>query len=102
MRNINATVGILVITETWFSELLCGWIEGYGAYHTFTRDKDGGGLSVFVRKTLHSCLVSTLCTDDYESCIVEVSPNKNNSEENIIISGVYRPQVVLWPVFELI
>ena len=93
LSNINKTVEIIVLTETWFTAGSCCNIEGYRGYHSYRENKTGGGVSIFVKKSIISvCLTElSVSTDLCEACAVEIKPNPRNSKLNFIILGLYKP-----------
>ena len=84
---------IIVLTETWFREGACYNIDGYSGYHTYRTERSGGGVSVYVRKNIRSIFLKefSVCTEEYETCVVEVSPNIENKKHNFFVFSIYRP-----------
>lgn len=93
LSKLSHNVDVLVLTETWFREGLCCSIDGYKSYHTYRNDKSGGGVSVYVRKNLHSVknLSFSNCSDAVETCVVEINPDVADGRNSIVIIGMYRP-----------
>ena len=93
VNRLNRPIDVLVLTETWFSDMVCSDIAGFNSYHTFRSNKTGEGVSIYVRDCfLSHCIeeksvVSNLC----ESCAVEVIFDKTRINEKILIFGIYRP-----------
>ena len=81
---------LLLFSETWFSANTCHGVQGYTGFHTYSADKTGCGVSVFIR----NCYTSThlakfsVCHACYEISVVKVSLSNNCT---VIIIGVYRP-----------
>ena len=92
LNEISKQIDVIVLTETWFTESLCGNIEGYESYHVYRSDKSGGGVSVYVRCGLQSRKLPelTFISDICEICTIEVMPNPKQRSNNIMISGIYR------------
>ena len=99
LNDLNVVIDVLVLTETWFSDFNTCDIDGYNAFHTFRSDRRGGGVSIFVRETLKSRLLSeqSCVTDFLECCSVEISGS--SSMGDVIVNGVYRPPNSCEPKF---
>lgn len=93
LNNINRKIDVIVLTETWFIEGMCGSIEGYVGHHSVRRSKMGGGVSVYIRCGLTSIKLPDTSTVEEcgEICTVELRPDPNISSQRIIIMGAYRP-----------
>lgn len=93
LESLNKPIDVIVLTETWFSGDICSDIEGFTAFHTSREVRQGGGVSIYVREGLRAVCINdkSLVNDIYESCVVEVYPDQNNLNQNIIIFGIYRP-----------
>ena len=52
---LNRVTDVIVLSETWFSANTCHDAQGYTSFHTYSADKTGGGVSVFVS----NCYTST-------------------------------------------
>ena len=93
LKNLDREVDILILTETWFREGLCSGIAGYKAFHVNRPDKVGGGVSIYVKKTIHSVMNHNLsnCSDICEACVVEINPNINDRKRSFVVVGVYKP-----------
>ena len=91
LRNIKYPFDIIFLTETWInasnSELLK--ISGYKAYNSFRNTKLGGGVTVLIRESYHSCALNNLniINEDMESVGAELCVN--NSKFKLL--GIYRP-----------
>ena len=101
LSQITNNIDIIILSETWFNDSISSDIDGYSGYHTFRSDRNGGGISVYVRVGLGSCFLSeySVITDDYEICAVDVIPDINNIQNNFIVLGIYRPPNSNIPVF---
>ena len=98
--HISQKIDVLVLSETWFSDMHCGDIEGYVGYHSYRDNKRGGGVSVYVRDNI-SCtcnLKFSLSLDYIETCCVEVFPISGDTSLNVTIIGIYRPPNAPLPV----
>ena len=89
LNNLNSEIEIIILTETWFSNFHSCDIEGYKSYHVFRSEKRGGGVSIYVRNTIKSVIVSEKsCMYDFIECLtVQVSGLSNS----LSVVGVYRP-----------
>ena len=91
---LKGRFSVIVLTETWCDDTAQDnslfEIPNYTAIHqTRKNDRRGGGICVFLEKTLNFKLRNDLdkCTDDIETLSIEIE----RKSKNIIISGVYRP-----------
>lgn len=93
LGQIDANVGVIVLTETWFTDGLCCDIDGFVGHHVFRPDRAGGGVSVYIRLELKCDLLHefTSINDFGEFCVVEVLIGSNNQRDSIVIVGAYRP-----------
>lgn len=93
LNSISRDVDIVVLTETWFSDIFCSDISGYNDYHVFRSEKIGGGVSIYVRESLQSRFRNdiSVSTDVVEACIVEIVPEKSKPKQFITVVGTYRP-----------
>ena len=101
LDSVKQKVGVIVLSETWFTERLCTEIDGYVGHHVCRRDRVGGGVSVYVRCGLTCTLLTqvTCINEHYEICAVEVSPQNTDRTQNFIVLGVYRPPDASLPTF---
>jgi hypothetical protein len=90
LDQLNSEVGVIVLTETWFSPILTYDIEGFTAYHTYRSDKRGGGVSVFVRESIKATPIVNLnfVNEIFEVCSVKLTFSRRTS---VNIVGIYRP-----------
>ena len=52
---LSRSADVIVLSETWFSANTCRDVQGCAGFHTYSADKSGGGVSLFVR----DCYTST-------------------------------------------
>ena len=92
INNIEKYVDVIVMSETWFSVTSKCSIEGYNSFHSYRDNRTGGGVSIFIRKSLRAYCISekSIISDDVETCDVELSCG-DNSDENMFICRIYRP-----------
>ena len=90
IHNLVVKPDVIILSETWFNCDNFHGLNGYSAYHTYRRDRGGGGISVFVKVSLTSNHLPELSimNSEIETCAVKVSL-ENNEMLNIV--GVYRP-----------
>ena len=83
---------IFILTETWNTENLVNMCEldNFKSYHTFRKDKRGGGVSVFCLNSLDCQKIDrfSTCEPDFETCCVRV---ELEDRKYLIIYSVYRP-----------
>ena len=93
LSNIGSHIDIIILSETWFIDGLCGEIDGFTGFHTVRSDRIGGGVSVYMRSSLQSFFLAdySQAADDGEICAVEILPDKNSKSNKCIIFGIYRP-----------
>ena len=93
LSQVGDKVDVIVLTETWFRDGLCGDIEGFTGYHMCRSEKAGGGVSIYVRNDHHSSFLDGCSSvdDSLEVCSVEVVPDSTNINNKIRIIGCYRP-----------
>ena len=74
ISQINRSVDVLILTETWFSPCLTGSIDGYIEFHSFRDNRVGGGVSIYVRSDLDAkCnFRKANVTDFVEHCLVDI------------------------------
>ena len=58
INNIEKSVYVIVMSETWFSVTSKCSIEGYNSFHSYRDNRTGGGVSIFIRKSLRSYCIS--------------------------------------------
>ena len=89
LNNLDSEIEIIILTETWFSNIYSCNIDGYNAYHVYRSEKRGGGVSIFVRNTITSVKISDKSyVSDFIECVnVQVFSSLNR----LTIVGIYRP-----------
>ena len=95
VNNINSDIDVLIFTETWFSNISVGEIEGFRGIHTYRSVNRGGGVSIYVRDTLNSYIIPEYCfiNDFMECCAVKVCNLEVRNTPSLTILGIYRPPV---------
>ena len=58
LRELGKPIDIIVLTETWFSDVSCSDILGYTAYHTYRVSRAGGEVSIYVKDDYNVTLYS--------------------------------------------
>ena len=84
----NNMPDIFVLSETWYDNTCPVNIPGYIEYHTI-RNGHAGGISVFVKKSIHSNKINqfSYANESIEVCSVQIT--NQNCHMNIV--GIYRP-----------
>lgn len=98
LRELNVDIDIIVLTETWFSNLNLCDIEGYVSYHSFRSESRGGGVSIFVRNDIKASHIQekSYVTDSIECCTVEICGSQHN--KSTLVAALYRPPTA--PIIE--
>ena len=93
ISQFSAKMDVIVLTETWFSYGLCQEIDGYVGFHVFRSEREGGGVSVYVRQGIKCSQLTeySTITDSHEICAVELSLQQNTNLNNFTLICVYRP-----------
>lgn len=91
LNDIKATVAVIILTETWFSNSNQQVIPNYTAYNSFRSTKTGGGVSIFIHNNYDSCAIPniTYCDDNIESCGAKITLGNKRMCINLV--GIYRP-----------
>ena len=91
--SLDFKVDVIMLTETWFSDIYCGDMEGYYGYHTFRTNGMGGGVSIYVRGGIRSCLNvdRSVISGSCEACVVDLYLPTERSEQKVTILALYRP-----------
>ena len=93
LHNVENKFDVIVLTETWGNEeiLVLFNIPGYNSYHNYRQNKQSGGVSIFVKNTLHSEEIVSLniSNDVIESATVNITLPVTG--KIIKIMGIYRP-----------
>ena len=85
---------IIVLTETWCGDTATKnsiyQIPNYTVIHKTRKEKQGGGLCIFIRNDLNFKLRNDLdkFDSDIETLSIEI---ENRNSKNIVLSGIYRP-----------
>ena len=85
---------IIVLTETWCGDTATKnsiyQIPNYTVIHKTRKEKQGGGLCMFIRNDLNFKLRNDLdkFDSDIETLTIEI---ENRNSKNIVLSGIYRP-----------
>ena len=89
MRTPKSYPHILILAETWFSPDYFDTLASFTAFHSFRSTRKSSGVSVLIRNTFPSRLLSNLSfvDNDIEVCTVEVAIK----HLKLIVIGVYRP-----------
>ena len=93
LSSTKADVDVIVLCETWlapFNVNLC-LIPGYTAFHSFRSSRNGGGVSVFVKKNLHVENLNLNINNDDIECIGVKIKNLTHQYKYTNILGLYRP-----------
>lgn len=89
LRGLELHVDVLILTETWFSVDNCHDILGYKSYHSYRKNKRGGGVSIYVNEKLKSNILTNLTFDHNlaEFCSVSV---RLSARVCVTVVGFYR------------
>ena len=95
LNDIKGKFSVIVLSETWIDDDKADLnslfhIQNYSFIHEKKTNRKGGGLGIYVHKTLDYKILPNLAksTENIESFTIEID-NKNS--KNILISAVYRP-----------
>jgi len=90
MNGLDVCIDVVILSETWFNEDNCYDIPGYKSYHSYRKDRGGGGISIYVSAKLKSKIISDICviTPVAEFCGAAVSLS---ASVTINVIGFYRP-----------
>jgi len=89
VNNLGKIPDIIVLTETWFSDIYSEPLDGYVCFHSFRSNKRGGGVSVFIRDNMKSVhVVKTISSNIIECCILRIF-YRNDLIVNLL--AIYRP-----------
>ena len=93
LHNVDNKFDVIVLTETWGKEetLVLFNIPGYNSYHNYRRNRLSGGVSIFIKNTLHSEEIDSLNISNnvIESAAVKITLPVTG--KIIKIMGIYRP-----------
>ena len=88
-QNVSTFPQILVLTETWFKPKNCQTIQGYEGFHTTRTDQRSGGVSIYLKNHIPSCLIPEL---SFINSSIEVCTVKLKTQNiPIVVIGIYRP-----------
>ena len=101
LNEIKTVINVIILTETWFIEVLCQEIDGYVGYHMYRKEGTGEGVSVYVRSILPSSFIPQFSsvTETSEICAVEITLADGNRKDRYKILGIYRPPAASLPAF---
>ena len=101
LNEIKTVINVIILTETWFIEVLCQEIDGYVGYHMYRKEGTGEGVSVYVRSILPSSFIPQFSsvTETSEICAVEITLGDGNRKDRYKILGIYRPPAASLPAF---
>ena len=103
LNMLNHNFKILGISETWFNEynVNTAKIDGYNTEHAFRSQKSGGGVSLFIDKSIKYQRRNDLCifNDNIESIFIEIDKSQINTSRNVIVCELYRPPNTDLPSF---
>ena len=51
--NLDPDIDVLILTETWFSDISVVDLDGYRGFHSFRSGVRGGGVSIYVREAFN-------------------------------------------------
>ena len=90
IHQLDVDPDALVFSETWFKPNTCVDIPDYVSFHSTRANKNGGGVSIYVRKEYECNPLDEITINDEicETCAVTI---KFHSANKIAIVGVYRP-----------
>ena len=91
--NIDRDIDVLILTETWFSDVFVSEIEGYKGYHTVRTGSRGGGVSVYVKESFKCCFnpEKSIVNEFIECCSVNIYGSHISEAPSLSIIGIYRP-----------
>ena len=85
----NKMPDIFIFTETWHDINTPSIIPGYIGYHTVRQTGRSGGVSLYAKTHLNTCIVAQLsfANNSIELCTIKIS----NAINNLFVCGIYRP-----------
>ena len=90
LTNCNIDIDVITLSETWLhkdTQKLCN-IPGYKSFHSYRLNKEGGGVSIFIREFIETESLNLNTNDDNIECVGIKLLNSNNVTN---ILGIYRP-----------
>ena len=100
LKSLNCEFDIIILTETWASIDNCNLltIDGYNCEHSVRSDRQGGGVCVYINKSLSYNCRSDLCINNNIFVSVGIVLNTSlNLKINLL--EIYRPPVGNLQVF---
>lgn len=84
-------IQVAIITETWCKErnINTQQIQGFTQHAAYRKEKNGGGVSIYVDKNYDQTLLHTSISNDAEIIVVQIK-SECNKWRNLLI-GTYRP-----------
>ena len=95
LNNIDLRFSIIGLSETWISNHTSGLynLEGYDLVEKYRINRNGGGVSLYIRDDLKYIERNDLDIYDehFESVFIELDKQYVNSKKNVIVGVIYRP-----------
>ena len=95
LRNIQHEFSIIGLSETWLNESNFSLynIVGYNHVYKYREKKSGGGVSMYIKESLHYTSREDLSifNNIIESVFIEIQKDNFNTPHNILIGTIYRP-----------
>ena len=95
LRNIQHEFSIIGLSETWLNESNFSLynIVGYNHVYKYREKKSGGGVSMYIKESLHNTSREDLSifNDIIKSVFIEIQKDNFNTPHNILIGTIYRP-----------
>ena len=87
--NENLMPDCFIFCETWHDGNQPILIPGFKGFHTVRHLRRGGGISIFVKNSLHTEVIEELC---FTNETIEINTVKiSNNVSHIFMCGIYRP-----------
>ena len=92
---LSVKFSIVAVSETWLTplnaELHC--LSGYSPINLYRDKRRGGGVSLFVKESLHYITRKDLnvFNADIEAVFIEIDKKLISTKKNIVVGCVYRP-----------
>ena len=95
LQGINLQFTIFAISESWlksYNDSLYT-IKGYAHECVNREDRPGGGVTLYIKKSINYKLRSdlTLSVDDVNILFIEIPKNELNTQTNVLVGVCYRP-----------
>ena len=91
VNELSGKFDVIAISETWFNNDTCTSLynlDGYSLHYASRKDKQGGGVALYILNSLNCRSVKTFCFEDMcESIFVELTLKKN---VHVLVSCIYR------------